>query len=107
MPLLDCTPYKISDEFPADKESLWNHTREQSGWTLAHNALRAEMTSYIEALEAVKEQGSLKAWQVKALQTVFEGHFEHVHGHHHNEDEILAPEMQKRFKYPKVRWHSR
>ena len=99
---LDLSAYQVNDEYLPDKEALWNHKPEESGWTLAHNALRSEMTTFLEALAAVKSQGALKEWQIKAIQTVFEGHFTHIHGHHENEDDILAPEVQKRFKYPEV-----
>jgi hypothetical protein len=57
------------------------------------------MAVFRQALQAVKDRGTLKAWEVKALQAAADAHLEHIHAHHHNEDNLLGPEFEKRFKF--------
>jgi hypothetical protein len=64
-----------------------------------NTALRGEMAVFRQALQAVKDRGTLKAWEVKALQAAADAHLEHIHAHHHNEDNLLGPEFEKRFKF--------
>jgi hypothetical protein len=67
-----------------------------------NTALRGEMAVFRQALQAVKDRGTLKAWEVKAMQAASDAHLEHIHAHHHNEDNLLGPEFAKRFKFDKV-----
>ena len=39
-------------------------------------------------------------WEVDSLKYIFHIHFQTVHGHHTNEDEILTPVLKQRFVYP-------
>jgi hypothetical protein len=66
-----------------------------------HNdtALRGEMKAFRQALQGVKDRGTLKAWEVTALQTAADAHLELIHVHHTNEDNIFGPEFEKRFKF--------
>jgi hypothetical protein len=70
------------------------------GWVHAHNSLRQEMRSLIEALESAKARGSLKEWEVKCIQSAWGAHEAHIHSHHENEDVHLVPFMMTRFHYP-------
>jgi hypothetical protein len=63
-----------------------------------NTALRGEMESFRQALVAVKNRGTIKAWEIQALQAASDAHLEHIHAHHHNEDTLFAPELEKRFK---------
>jgi hypothetical protein len=58
------------------------------------------MSALRQALQGVKDRGStLKAWEVTALQTAAGSHLEHMHKHHHIEDDLFGPEFEKRFKF--------
>jgi hypothetical protein len=57
------------------------------------------MASFRQALQAVKDRGTLKAWEVEALQAAADAHLEHIHAHHRNEDNLFGPEFVKRFKF--------
>ena len=93
--------YQVTDQYKPDKENEWTYPPERDGWVLAHNSLRGEMRLMREALLAMKARDKLlTAWELKALTIAAEGHLEHIHCHHRNEDEILAPECRTRFKYP-------
>lgn len=97
--------YQVSDEFPPDKESTWPYPMEKAGWVLAHNALRGAMEQFQYCLSTVKKKSSednnkLQAWQVKCIKEVFAFQYEFIEEHHAFEDNILAPEFSKRFKYP-------
>ena len=67
--------------------------------SLAHNALRGEMTAFRQALQAAKARGPLKQWEVTALQVAADAHLEHIHAHHQNEDHLFGPEFEKRFQF--------
>jgi 2-methylisocitrate lyase-like PEP mutase family enzyme len=67
-----------------------------------NTALRGEMAAFREALQALKDRGTLKAWEVNAVQTAADVHLKHIHAHHDNEDKIFAPEFENRFKYNTV-----
>lgn len=96
---LDLASYQVDPAFPPDKETGWPYPREDDGWTHAHNSLRGEMEDFKQALRQVKERGvPLQEWEVKAIQEAMKAHHEHVHDHHTNEDHILMPEVQGRFK---------
>jgi hypothetical protein len=58
------------------------------------------MRMMVEALEAAATRGPLKQWEAVCIQTFWKAHFGHVHSHHTNEDAILVPYLQTRFKYP-------
>jgi hypothetical protein len=72
----------------------------EAGWVHAHNSLRDEMRKMIEALEATKARGSVKAWESVAIKSFWASHFSHIHSHHANEDIIFVPFLKTRFKYP-------
>jgi Hemerythrin HHE cation binding domain len=93
--------FKISDEFLPDKEHTWHFPPENDGWVLAHKALRGEIQMIKEALQAVQErQKELQVWEIKAINGALNIHLKNVHSHHAVEDEIYAPELRKRFRYP-------
>lgn len=93
--------YQLNHEYKPDKESAWHYPAERDGWMHAHNAIRGEIASIRSALEAIEKRGNtLVAWKVKALKTVTDAHFEHIHGHHSNEDDVFVPEFHKRFRFP-------
>lgn len=93
--------FQIKDEFRPDKETSWPFPKEEDGWTLAHNSLRAEMRSLVEALEAVNgREGSLQDWEVKCIKKAWAAHEVHIHSHHKNEDDIMVPFLKTRFHYP-------
>jgi hypothetical protein len=88
-----------------DKEKTWTYPREEDGWTHAHNSLRGEIDTFGEALQATVERCNLgekplAGWEVGCIQRWWSSHFEHIHAHHHNEDEKFVPFFQKRFNYP-------
>jgi len=84
--------YQVTDQYKSDKENEWTYPPERDGWVLAqHNSLRGEMRLMREALLAMKARDKpLMAWELKALTIAADGHLEHIHCHHTNEDEILA-----------------
>lgn len=72
---------------------------------MAHNVLRGAMEQFQDCLDAVKKQSSedentLQSWQVKCIQEVFAFQYDFIEEHHTFEDNVLAPEFCKRFKYP-------
>jgi hypothetical protein len=59
------------------------------------------MRMMVEALEAAKTRGApLKQWEAVCIQNFWKAHYDHIHSHHKNEDAILVPFLQTRFKYP-------
>lgn len=93
--------FQKSPEYPPDKASLYKYPPERAGWVIAHNALRSEIRDILECLDALSHP--LEAWEVNALRQVLKIHLECVHAHHHHEDDIFVPELD-RFEYPeKVR----
>jgi hypothetical protein len=100
--------YQVSKDFPPDKDVTWTFPKEQDAWMFAHNSLRKEMAGLKAALAAIQKRGGIKEeWEVKALQDATAVHFENVHAHHSNEDNILTPFIMTRAKYPdKVSTHT-
>lgn len=98
--------YQVDKKFAPDKEKLWQFPAEHDGWVHAHNAIRGELKMFQECCESIRKQATsssattLKDWQAKALQSIFDAHDHFVHSHHSNEDDILAPALAKRFHYP-------
>jgi hypothetical protein len=97
--------YQLNDEFKPDKEESWPYPAEKDGWMHAHNSLREEMRNLVTALEATNaREGNLKDWEAKCIKKAWAAHEIHVHSHHTNEDDIMVPYLETRFKYPdKVR----
>lgn len=101
------TKYQVSVEFPPNKESTWPYPPEKSGWYMAHNCLRDTMEQFQDCLASVRSSKAnnkcpphLQEWQVDCLQELFALQYNMVEEHHTTEDNILAPEFLKRFKYP-------
>jgi hemerythrin-like domain-containing protein len=93
--------YQASAEFKPDKESTWTFPSQHDGWVHAHNALRGELTAVREALVAVENRRiPLEEWEINALKRVTSAHFEHIHAHHSNEDDLFVPELRKRINFP-------
>jgi hypothetical protein len=94
--------YQVSDQYLPDKESSWHHKPEEDGWVLDHNAVRGQMLMIREALELIQSRRNqpLVEWEISALVQAFDHHYELVHKHHSNEDDIFTPALKKRFKYP-------
>jgi hypothetical protein len=97
--------YQQKDEFKPDKEASWPYPAEKDGWMHAHNALREETRNLVTALEATDaREGKLKDWEAMCIKKAWAAHEIHVHSHHKNEDDIMVPFLETRFKYPdKVR----
>lgn len=57
------------------------------------------MRVFREALESIQKR-PLKEWEIAAIQMAAAGHLEHIHEHHTNEDEIFAPALRVRFRWP-------
>eukprot|EP00934_Nitzschia_sp_Nitz4_P009039 Nitzschia sp. Nitz4//scaffold13_size275219//12266//12988//NITZ4_000835-RA/size275219-processed-gene-0.71-mRNA-1//1//CDS//3329535897//9029//frame0 len=98
--VIDASSYKVSDEFPPNKESTWTYPANESGWVHSHNALREEMKQLQQAFQAIRSRGGVKAKELKLLKSVWRVHEEHVHAHHTNEDDIFVPFLKTRFQYP-------
>ena len=93
--------YTVSDAYPPNKEKTWPYPAEKCGWMMVHNALRGEIIQFQDTLSAIKaRRGALKGWEVECIQDVFIAHLYNMEEHHSTEDNILSPELMKRFKYP-------
>lgn len=94
--------YTVDEKkFPPNKESTWPYPAEKCGWMMVHNALRGEIIQFQDTLSAIKaRRGTLKSWEVECIQDVFIAHLYNMEEHHSTEDNILSPELMKRFKYP-------
>ena len=66
----------------------------------AHNAIRGELEDIKLAFTKCQERGDLPEWAVSAIQQVWKEHYEHVHAHHMNEDELFVPFLETRIKLP-------
>jgi hypothetical protein len=71
-----------------------------TGWVHAHNCLRKEMKEMIAALKATGQRGVVKDWEVTCIKSAWEAHWENIHSHHTNEDNIMVPFLKTRFHYP-------
>lgn len=95
--------WKVSSEFEPIHESTYSFPPEKDGWVLAHNSIRAEVHGLRNALDQIISRGEgtcMPEWTVRSLQTWWKAHYEHIHGHHYNEDHILNPKLRERFHYP-------
>jgi hypothetical protein len=93
--------YQISKQYVPNKESTWPYPAQEDGWFHAHNALRGQMQMIHDALQTIQSRHQpLLDWEVKALVQAFDHHYEFIHTHHSNEDDISTPELLKRFQYP-------
>jgi hemerythrin-like domain-containing protein len=93
--------YTVNEKYPPNKETTWPYPAEKSGWMMVHNALRGEIIQFQDTLSAIKaRRGTLKPWEVECIQDVFIAHLYNMEEHHSTEDNILSPELMKRFKYP-------
>lgn len=93
--------YTVNDQYPPNKEATWPYPAEKCGWMMVHNALRGEIIQLQDTLAAIKaRKGTLKAWEVECIQDVFIAHLYNMEEHHSTEDNILSPQLMKRFKYP-------
>ena len=96
--------YQVSPDFPPDKTKTWEYPPEEDAWTLVHNAIRGELNDIKEAIDVLRTRDTVEPWMMTSLLSMCNVHSIHIHSHHENEDDILAPELNKRFKYPeKVR----
>jgi hypothetical protein len=92
--------YQVSPDFAPDKTKTWAYPPEDDGWTLAHNAIRGELKDIKGAIDELRKKDAVEAWMMTSLLSMCKVHSVHIHSHHENEDDILAPELRKRFKYP-------
>jgi len=86
--------------FAPDKEAAWRHPMSKDGWMYAHNALRAEIARFRGALAKLAQRGQLRRWEVDCLQEAWKEHLAHVHSHHSNEDDAMAPFLHTRIRSP-------
>mmetsp|Transcript_32237 Transcript_32237/g.100102 ORF Transcript_32237/g.100102 Transcript_32237/m.100102 type:complete len:267 (-) Transcript_32237:158-958(-) len=95
---------QADEKFAPDKEGTWKHPKEKDGWMHAHNAIRAELSQFRDALAKLAERRQLRQWEIDCLVAAWGEHQAHVHAHHSNEDDIFVPFLSTRFKSPdKVR----
>jgi hypothetical protein len=87
-------------KFAPDKESAWKHPMHKDGWMHAHNALRAEIARFRDALAQLAARAQLRRWEVDCLQEAWREHRAHVHSHHSNEDDMMAPFLNTRIRSP-------
>lgn len=92
--------WQADTAFAPDKESSWTYGAETDGWMHAHNAIRGELEDIKLAFTKCQERGDLPEWAVSAIQQVWKEHYEHVHAHHMNEDELFVPFLETRIKLP-------
>jgi hypothetical protein len=95
------TEYQVDPRYPPSKELSWHFPKEDDGWMMAHNALRGEIACMNEAIEEVLKRGIFQQWEIQALQKMWKSHHEHVHAHHHTEDDKFQPKFEARFRFPK------
>ncbi len=94
--------WQVSDRYKPDKEGTWSHPAKADGWVLAHNAIRGEITDFIEALQSISKKyaNSTPLWAVDSIQKFWIHHETFVHHHHTNEDDIMTPFMKTRITLP-------
>jgi hemerythrin-like domain-containing protein len=93
--------YQATAEFKPDKTSTWAFPPQNDGWVHAHNALRGELSDIKDVIESIEKRARpLHGWEVIALKKVLSAHFEHIHSHHSNEDDLFVPELRKRINFP-------
>lgn len=93
--------YQVSAEFEPDKEPTWHFPPQNDGWAHAHNAIRGELSAIRELLIAIETRAKpLEEWEIVALNRITMMHFEHIHAHHSNEDDLFVPELRKRIHLP-------
>lgn len=92
--------YQVSPDFPPDKTKTYEYPPEEDAWTLVHNAIRGEIEDIKGAIDVLRKRETLEPWMMTSLLSMCKVHSIHIHSHHENEDDILAPELNKRFKYP-------
>ena len=90
--------YQANEEFKPDKAHLWKIPPEKTGWVLAHNAIREEISSFLHALEKINS--TLKKNQIIAIEKWWKGHSIHIYEHHSNEDQYFNPFIRQRINYP-------
>jgi Hemerythrin HHE cation binding domain len=91
--------YQKLPEYPPDKEGTWPYAKEDDGWMHAHNSIRAEMNQLVAAIDGIRDK-PLSAAQISYIQQAWQCHYEHVHAHHSNEDDLMVPFLSTRFVYP-------
>ena len=94
--------YQVSKDYAPDKEATYTYPMEKDGWMHSHNALRMEMSTIKQTLQAVQGRGQgLEMWEITAIEKIIKTvHVEHIEAHHKNEDDYFVPELRKRFYYP-------
>lgn len=91
--------YMASSSHQPDKGPLWVHPVDEDGWMHAHNAVRGEIDIMTAILSKIGDR-PLEAWEILSLQAWYDGHVEHVHDHHANEDAKFTPHMATRINLP-------
>jgi hypothetical protein len=92
--------YQLKEEFLPDKASTWKQPIEQDGWIKAHDCLRKDIATLIQAFEASASRGPIKQWESDIIKDVFGLHNNFIHAHHTSEDDIVVPFLKKKFIYP-------
>jgi len=96
--------YQLHADFPPNKDMTWTIKPEDDGWTLIHDCIRKEIRRLHQGLftliQRSQSSSSIPSWQVESMKYVFQIHFQTVHGHHTNEDQILIPVLKQRIAYP-------
>jgi hypothetical protein len=92
--------YQLKEEFPPDKATTWEQPIEQDGWIKAHDCLRKDIATLIEAFEASASRGPIKQWEADIIKDVFWLHNSFIHHHHSTEDDVIGPFLKQKFLYP-------
>jgi Hemerythrin HHE cation binding domain len=93
--------YQISKEFQPDKEKTWSFPPENDALVLEHNSLRGEAEMMKEALQAIQQREKpVQAWEINAINQALDAHLIHMRVHQSAQEDILMPELKKRFLYP-------
>lgn len=95
---IDLNCYQANPDFKPDKRNLWKIPPKKTGWVLAHNAIRGEISSFEKTLINIKNP--LQKSQIESIKIWWNGHFIHVHEHHSNEDNVFNPFLRTRINYP-------
>jgi hemerythrin-like domain-containing protein len=97
------TEWKVSAKFKPDKDDQWKHSPDKDGWVKAHNMIRDEVDSFIDALESISNKNSdssTPSWAITSIKQFWSHHEHVVHTHHNNEDNIMNPFMKTRINLP-------
>jgi len=92
--------WQADGEYAPDKESTWDYPKEKDRWVLANNAIRGEVSVLKEALNKLVERGDFQTWEVESFCAAWSEHFNHIHEHHSDQDNVIYPFLATRIRLP-------